>query len=280
MKVQCIGRRSAGPGGSSPFIGAALTRHSCRSFYCAPAAATLTGAGAPPPPPSPLSAPSPHSLLTAPLRPPLSLRSQSPPLGPTGGVTGVAPSTPSTDPAAARTAQTLFDPKRLAPVKIPRGTQRPTHTSSTLRPAPHQHPTTTAFSSANTTRPRSNLLAASRAHLRLRNRISHRVPVSRLYSTSTRPAAMEGKQWTGVGVRKAFLEYFEQKGHKIGAFADSLRISSLVTARTTMGLNANRSSVVSALLFRRPSQRPHPALLQCRHEPVQAHLPGHHLRRR
>lgn len=26
---------------------------------------------------------------------------------------------------------------------------------------------------------------------------------------------MEGKQWTGVGVRKAFLEYFENKGHKI-----------------------------------------------------------------
>lgn len=32
---------------------------------------------------------------------------------------------------------------------------------------------------------------------------------------------MEGKQWTGVGVRKTFLEYFEKKGHKIGALADS-----------------------------------------------------------
>ena len=34
---------------------------------------------------------------------------------------------------------------------------------------------------------------------------------------------MEGKQWTGVGVRKTFLEYFEQKGHKIGALAVSPR---------------------------------------------------------
>lgn len=262
MRVQCIGSRSrsAGPGGSSPFIGAALTRHSCRSFYCAPAAATLTA------PAPPLPAPVPHSArLTAPLLLPRPLLSLSPPLGPPGGVTT---STPSTDPAAARAAKTLSDPKRLAPVKIPRGTQRPTHTSSTLRPASHQHPPTTAFSSPNTTRPRSNLLAASRAQLRPRNRISHRVPVSRLYSTSTRPAAMEGKQWTGVGVRKAFLEYFEQKGHKIGALADSPRIPSPLRGPASHGTRMLTRLLTSALLLRRPSQRPHPALLQCRHEPV------------
>lgn len=87
------------------------------------------------------------------------------------------------------------------------------HQSHTLPPLRRTSYPTTTFPTF-TQREANSLFATTR----LRYKSARRIPVSRLYSSTANQhsANMEKKQWTGVGVRKTFFEFFEQRGHTIG----------------------------------------------------------------
>lgn len=100
-----------------------------------------------------------------------------------------------------------------APVSVLSALPRHHRQSHTLPPLRRTSYPTTTFPTF-TQREANSLFATTR----LRYKSARRIPVSRLYSSTANKhsANMEKKQWTGVGVRKTFFEFFEQRGHTIG----------------------------------------------------------------
>lgn len=105
-------------------------------------------------------------------------------------------------------------PAPAAPTPAPVQSALPRHHSHTLPPLRRTSYPTTTFPPTFTQREANSLFATTR----LRYKSARRIPVSRLYSSTANQhsANMEKKQWTGVGVRKTFFEFFEQRGHTIG----------------------------------------------------------------
>lgn len=182
MKVQqCVGSGSRGP---TLFIGGVAK--SCRTFYCSAPASSSLGRG--------LDSGIEQQRHQHQLR---SLHSHSAEAAAAAATIGLAGLGPAPAPPA------------LLSGALPRH-----HQSHTLTPLRRTSYPTTTFPTTFKQREANSLFATSR----LRYKSARRIPISRLYSSSANTSSdnMEKKQWTGVGVRKTFFEFFEQRGHTIG----------------------------------------------------------------
>ncbi|KAI1488002.1 hypothetical protein F5X96DRAFT_110874 [Biscogniauxia mediterranea] len=122
---------------------------------------------------------------------------------------------------ASTTTAEFPDPVSASIIITPSSTSTATTTTTTTTIT---KPTTTKTSTPTTvlyfprrtysTCLRRNILRLPRSRFSFSNAPAYRYPLfSQAKSTL---ATMSKPQWTGVGVRKTFLDYFEQRGHTIG----------------------------------------------------------------
>ena len=95
--------------------------------------------------------------------------------------------------------------------------------------------------------------------------------------TSRTQVRMNSTEWTGANVRKAFIEFFESKNHKLWPSSAVVPVNDPTLLFSNAGelamgqqpprIAASGGPLSGGRLAEHPS---HPLSAQCRHEPVQA----------